>query len=78
LIEEESQAGWEMIEKFDENRVRFKRPRSARVNDVNLPSYIDPYRTQYGFGRQNLIAVGIVVMLGLMVAGLVVFLFLAS
>lgn len=78
LIEEESQAGWEMIEKFDEYRVRFKRPRSARRNDVNLPSYIDPYRTQYGVGRQNLIVIGLVVMLGLFVAGLVVFLFLAG
>jgi hypothetical protein len=48
LIEEESRAGWIMLEKFDDNRVRFKRLRSARARDANLPEGIDPYRTTYG------------------------------
>jgi len=48
LIEEEAQAGWVMLEKFDDNRVRFKRPRSARARDDFLPDGFDPYRTQYG------------------------------
>jgi hypothetical protein len=48
LLEEEAQAGWVMVEKFDDSRVRFKRPQSARLNDVHLPAEIDPYRTHYG------------------------------
>jgi hypothetical protein len=48
LIEEEARAGWVMLEKFDDRRVRFKRPRRARAKDVLLPPDVDPYRTRYG------------------------------
>lgn len=48
LLQEEALAGWSMVEKFDDNRVRFKRPRSARERDATLPEGVDPYRTQYG------------------------------
>jgi hypothetical protein len=48
LIQEEAQASWIMVEKFDDSRVRFKRPLSAREKDVQLPPGIDPYRTHYG------------------------------
>lgn len=46
LCEEESQHGWEMVEKFDDYRVRFKRPTSRRSQ--NGSSEIDPYRTTFG------------------------------
>jgi len=45
---EEAAAGWVMVEKFDNNRIRFKRPASAVDDDINLPEYIDPYKTTYG------------------------------
>jgi hypothetical protein len=48
LVKEEAQAGWILLEKFDNRRVRFKRPISARMNDSGLPPGVDPYRTQYG------------------------------
>ncbi len=48
LVKEESQAGWILLEKFDNSRIRFKRPLSARSNDYRLPQGVDPYRTQYG------------------------------
>lgn len=48
LLTEEAVAGWTMLEKFDDSRIRFKRPRSAREQDGYLPEGIDPYRTQYG------------------------------
>ena len=71
LIEEEAQAGWEMVEKFDEYRVRFKRHRSARKKDAMLPEYIDPYSTQYGgFGKQKSLIAALVVGLVLFGAGL--------
>jgi hypothetical protein len=70
LIEEEAQAGWVMLEKFDDSRVRFKRPRSARTRDPFLAAGIDPYRTHYGSyaARQALligVTVGLVLLLGL-------------
>ena len=37
-----------MVEKFDDSRIRFKRPRNARDQDAYLPEGVDPYRTQYG------------------------------
>ena len=75
LIEEEAQAGWVMLEKFDDSRVRFKRPRSARARDSFLPEGVDPYRTRYGTlaTRQALligVTIGLVLFLGLGVAGL--------
>lgn len=45
LTEEENQAGWEVAEKADEYRVRFKRPKQVRRNDPMLPNSINPYRT---------------------------------
>jgi len=49
LIDEEKQAGWVLLEKFDDSRVRFKRLRSMQAHDEQLRSQgIDPYRTQYG------------------------------
>jgi hypothetical protein len=64
LIEEEARAGWVMLEKFDDARVRFKRRRSARTNDANLPAGYDPYRTRYGIsdGAMAAIIIGAVIL----------------
>src|SRR5512146_1662287 len=48
LLQEEARAGWELVEKFDNQRVRFKRPLSYRDRDSLLPAGVDPYRTHYG------------------------------
>jgi hypothetical protein len=48
VVKEESQSGWILLEKFDNSRLRFKRPQSARRNDGNLPPGVDPYRSHYG------------------------------
>ncbi|TAK12679.1 MAG: hypothetical protein EPO32_08025 [Anaerolineae bacterium] len=48
---EEAQAGWTLLEKFDNDRLRFKRPVSARRKDEMLPPGVDPYRTIYGIGE---------------------------
>ena len=45
-LEEEARAGWMLLEKFDNQRVRLKRPASARAGDATLG--FDPYRTSYG------------------------------
>jgi len=48
LMQEESISGWQLVEKLDDRRVRFKRPASARKKDMMLPPGIDPYRTHFG------------------------------
>ncbi|MCK5124732.1 MAG: hypothetical protein KAR42_00605 [candidate division Zixibacteria bacterium] len=68
--DEEAQNGWEMVEKFDNNRVRFKRKANRHSGD-NL-SGIDPYRTTVGIGNGNLVAM-ILGIIGLFIAGLVLF-----
>ncbi len=48
VLEEESMAGWILLEKLDDRRLRFKRPIAMRevIRGELLP--IDPYRTTYG------------------------------
>jgi len=51
---EERKAAWILVEKFDDMRLRFKRPMSARENDQRLK--LDPYRTRYGMAPGALAA----------------------
>ena len=69
LIEEEARAGWVMLEKFDDRRVRFKRQRSARTRDALLPPGVDAYRTRYGSPSAQY-AILATLLLGLVAAGL--------
>ena len=50
LCEEEANAGWILLEKLDDRRVRFKRPIALReiIKADLLP--VDPYRSHYGTG----------------------------
>lgn len=73
LLEEESLAGWEMLEKLDDGRVRFKRPVGARKRDAMLPPNIDPYRTQHGISEGTLafrIVFVVVVAMVLLISGI--------
>jgi hypothetical protein len=69
LVREEAQAGWILLEKFDDRRVRFKRPIRARMNDSGLPSGVDPYRTQYGMSPVWFV----IILTGVIVAASLVF-----
>ena len=73
LKAEENMAGGGMVEKFDDNRIRFKRPISAQKKDNLLPSQIDPYRTKFGMSDSGVAAVvlGILALVGGTVALLV-------
>jgi hypothetical protein len=75
LIEEEARAGWQMVEKFDNSRVRFKRPRSARQRDAQLPAGVDPYRVQAGVSEGALVVIILTAVFGslaLIMAGIYV------
>lgn len=77
LLEEESQAGWVMLEKLDDSRVRFKRPHSAQAKDAYLPEGVDPYRTHYGplANRQAMTMLLMGVLLLSTLAGVLVFIY---
>jgi len=71
MAEEESLSGWQLLEKLDDGRVRFKRPVSARKRDAMLPPGIDPYRTQYGMSEGALglsIVLAIMLFVGIFIA----------
>src|SRR5216110_1722788 len=69
-LEEEARAGWTLVEKFDNTRVRLKRPVSARERDGKLG--LDPYRIYIGPtpAAVGLIVVGIVLGVMLLVIAL--------
>ena len=46
ILADEAHAGWILVEKFDDQRIRLKRPASARQLDGKLD--FDPYRTTIG------------------------------
>ena len=48
LCEEESHAGWILLEKLDDRRIRFKRPIALREIIKSDMMAIDPYRSHYG------------------------------
>jgi hypothetical protein len=52
VLDEEQRAGWTLVEKFDNNRIRLKRLASARANDAASGS--DAYRTQVGISELKL------------------------
>lgn len=71
VLDEEAKAGWTLVEKFDNGRIRLKRPPAARSSDAGLP--FDPYRTTVGIseGRLAMYIVGGVISLILLVVGIV-------
>jgi hypothetical protein len=73
LCAEEAKAGWEMLEKFDDRRIRFKRRVDQRAGDAHLRT--DPYRTQFGIGEDTLgFTIAVAILLGLGVVALIAFL----
>jgi hypothetical protein len=54
-LQEEAQAGWQLVEKLDDGRVRLRRSIEWRNKDALLNS--DPYRTRIGMGEVKLVFV---------------------
>jgi hypothetical protein len=77
MLKEEAEAGWVLVEKFDNGRVRLKRPASARKQDHLLPPEINPYRTSYGMPEMTMVLV-IVGLVGLLAFGTILVVVLAS
>jgi hypothetical protein len=71
LISQEQPAGWVLLEKLDDSRVRFKRRRSAQANDARLlTTGVDAYRSHYGLSPNAyaaiIVGVALVLALGIM------------
>jgi hypothetical protein len=62
-LEEESKSGWVLVEKFDDSRIRLKRPASAKEYDVH-PG-VDPYRTYVGISQGRYVFWIVVVSIGI-------------
>jgi hypothetical protein len=71
LLDEEACAGWVLVEKFDDRRVRFKRRRSAAPAASSLPAGYNPYRTQYGISQAVVTLVVLALVFGAFFACLV-------
>lgn len=74
LLQEEQIAGWELVEKLDDRRVRLKRRKEDRRKDTMLPQGYDPYRTNYGSSTARPVILIIVAAMLALFIGLVVFL----
>jgi hypothetical protein len=73
VIEEEKRAGWDLLEKLDDNRLRFIRQKRARSRDAMLLSEgIDPYRAHYGISEARLVMTILGVVFGVIALGLVI------
>jgi len=51
VLEEEARAGWELVEKFDDRRLRLKRRVEWREKDAQLGQ--DPYRSRVGLSETS-------------------------
>jgi hypothetical protein len=51
-LQDEKRGGWVLLEKFDDCRIRLKRPAGAKVAVDDLESGYDPYRTILGVSDQ--------------------------
>jgi hypothetical protein len=69
-LEEEGRAGWVLVEKFDDGRIRLKRP--AGVQRADAPLNFDPYRTQVGTSSTTIVLVVVGVVLGVAFVALLV------
>jgi hypothetical protein len=48
ILDQEKRGGWMLVEKFDDQRIRLKRPAGTKVVQGDLADGYDPYRTTVG------------------------------
>ena len=73
VLEEEKRGGWTLVEKFDDQRIRLKRPAGGKVVQGDFAEGYDPYRTTVNTSPQVafvLLGVGVAVALAIVGAAL--------
>jgi len=66
LCQEEARNGWELVEKFDDSRIRFKRSIQWRSSPPD--PQIEPYRTTYGISETKVVLLALGIILAITVA----------
>jgi hypothetical protein len=55
VLDQESRGGWMLVEKFDDCRIRLKRPAGTKVIHGDFEDGYDPYRTTVGSSQGALV-----------------------
>ena len=55
VLDQESRGGWMLVEKFDDCRIRLKRPAGTKVIQGDFEDGYDPYRTSVGMSQGALV-----------------------
>jgi hypothetical protein len=53
ILEEENKAGWVLVEKFDDYRIRLKRRAGTKVMEGDFADGYDPYRSWVGVNGEQ-------------------------
>ncbi len=56
ILDEEKRGGWVLVEKFDNQRIRLKRPAGTKAVDDDLEHPYDAYRTDVGTSSGAIVA----------------------
>jgi hypothetical protein len=55
VLDEEKRGGWVLVEKFDDQRIRLKRPAGTKLVQGDFADGYDPYRTTVGVSQGFLV-----------------------
>ncbi|MDR3633516.1 MAG: hypothetical protein P4L84_06750 [Isosphaeraceae bacterium] len=66
VLEEERKGGWTLVEKFDDCRIRLKRPAGTKMIQGDFADGYDPYRTTVGISQGLILVIILGVVFGLM------------
>ena len=77
VLDEEQRGGWVLVEKFDDRRIRLKRPAGTKAIQGDFADRYDPYRTTVGMS-QGVLAATLLGFAALVMIGLLALLALAG
>jgi len=75
VLDEEKRGGWVLVEKFDDQRIRLKRPAGTKAIQSDFADGYDPYRTTVGMSQGWLVVTILGVVFGV-VFGTILLLYL--
>ena len=76
ILEEERRGGWVLVEKFDDQRIRLKRPAGAKEVEGDFADGYDPYRTTVGDPSGRRVVVALAIAFLMLTVGLILTVFL--
>jgi hypothetical protein len=61
ILDEEKRGGWTLVEKFDDSRIRLKRPTGSKGTQGEIDDAYDPYRTTVGMSQGGIVMTVLVI-----------------